>query len=212
MPPRYRLEYQTGGGDWLCLNLWNEAQRAYAGVQADTIRELALLGEAGGYPLERPEADGYRLFDVQRDEVRLYETARAEEMAERNTSTEGRSHMVNIKIKRSGGRVVMAVDAKGLHDVLDAIGVPTVDSGERYADRPRADHSVLNRATSVLSTEVFLKRQYPATFDLSALFNDPPNPSVFQRIGDSAYDQVRKILEHYQPIDISVSITKKPKL
>lgn len=212
MPPRYRLEYRSGGGEYRPLNLWRDSDSRYADVEADSIRELALVAEAGGYPLDRPEADGYRLFDAERAEVRLYETARAEELAERNTPSEGRSHMVNIKIKRSGGRVVMAVDAKGLHDVLDAIGVPTIDSGERYADRPRADHSVLNRATSVLSTEVFLRRQYPATFDLSALFNDPPNPSVFQRIGDSAYDQVRKILEHYQPIDISVSITKKPKV
>lgn len=211
MPPRYRLEYRSGSGDYRPLNLWNPERAAYMDAEADTLRQLAAITEAGGYTLERPEADGYRLYDNLLGEVRLYETALAAEVAERNAPTEGRVSMVSIKIKRSGGRVVMAVDAKGLHDVLDAIGVPTTDNGDRYADRPRADHAVLNRATSVLSTEVFLRRQYPATFDLSALFNDPPNPSVFQRIGDSAYDQVRKVLEHYQPIDISVSITKKPK-
>lgn len=210
--PRYRIEYATGDGTYRVLNLWIQSRGAYANVEAESIRALSYTAEAGGYTLTRPEVDGYRLYDDELQRVLPYESALAAEAAERTTELEGRKAMVSIKINRVGGRVIMAVDAKGLHDVLDGIGVATNEGGERYADRPRADHAVLNRATNILSTEVFLRRQYPATFDLSALFNDPPNPGVFQRIGDSAYEQVRKVLEHYQPIDISVSITKKPKL
>lgn len=122
------------------------------------------------------------------------------------------STMVELKVKREGGRLWLYVNAKGLHDILDAIGVGTSQMGTMYADRPRADVTIASRSNNVLSTEVFLRKEYPAKFDLSTVYVDPP-PSVasLQRLTESARDQTRRILEHYQPIDITVSISRKEK-
>jgi hypothetical protein len=56
---------------------------------------------------------------------------------------------------------------------------------------------------------VFLQRAYPAKFNLSEVFaGTPPSMVTLQRVTESAFDVVRKILEHYQPIDITVDIKK----
>ncbi len=117
--------------------------------------------------------------------------------------------MVKLQIKREGGRLYMFVNAKGLHETLDAIGVP-VDSGNNmYKDRPVAGYTVSSSAFT-LSTETLLKKEYPAKFDLSAVFSSqPPSLANLSKLRDSGYEQCRKILEHYQPIDISLDIQKK---
>jgi hypothetical protein len=117
--------------------------------------------------------------------------------------------MIKLNVKREGGRLFLYVHAKGMHDILDSIGVPT--AGEMYADRPRATTQVADRTTHIISTDALLRKEYPSKFDLTAVYGteQPPSIANLQRLTESAFEQTRKILEHYQPIDISVSIQKK---
>lgn len=191
------------------LEYYDNVTCAYRDAEANTLNELIEIAQRHCY-----SDFAARILDPW-NECRIYDTVtgrqvtdiRAAIEADRSTPGAERKSMVKIGIARKLGKVTLTVDAKGLHDVLDTLGVP--HSGNMYSDRPRANEAVLNRSTGVISTEVLLRREYPATFDLSGVFTEPPNPSMFQRIGDSGYDQVRKVLEHYQPIDINVTISKK---
>lgn len=117
-----------------------------------------------------------------------------------------KKEMINIKVGRPNGKLTLFVDAKGLHDTLDSIGVE--HDGTMYKDRPASSYSVANNSY-VISTETLLRREYPAKFDLSAVYTNPPGFPKLKQLCESAYEQARKILEHYQPIDISVDIQKK---
>lgn len=116
--------------------------------------------------------------------------------------------MLKLNVKRESGRLYLYVDAKGLHDILDRLGVTS--SGGMYDHRPRTNHAVADRANRMISTEVLLRKEYPAKYDLSSVFTEPPNIATLQQLTESGFEQTRKILEHYQPIDIAVSIQAKP--
>lgn len=115
--------------------------------------------------------------------------------------------MINLNLKREDGRLVLYVNAKELHDDLDAIGVSY--TGDRYNNQPAASHSIADARTMTLSSNVLLTRKYPHKVDLTGVFVNPPSYANLKKLCESAHDQTRKILEHYQPIDISVEIHKK---
>jgi hypothetical protein len=115
--------------------------------------------------------------------------------------------MITLNIKKENGRLYLYVNAKEFHDRLDQIGAPSNEAV--YADRPRAAYAVCDRSTFTLSTDVLLNKSYPAKYDLSAIYTEPVNVTNLQKLLDSALDQAHKIQEHYQPIDIFVSIQKK---
>lgn len=121
-------------------------------------------------------------------------------------STEGPT-MINLNLKREDGKLVLYVNAKELHDDLDAIGVSF--TGDRYNNQPAASHSIADARTMTLSSNVLLTRKYPHKVDLTGVFPNPPSYNNLKKLCESAHDQTRKILEHYQPIDISVEIHKK---
>lgn len=185
------------GGYWTFYERYLNRQYVIGGGatfdDATAIAEAELAGNT------------YQIVDLNENPVNPRRIA--EEAIDPNVE---RKSMIKLNVKREGGRVYLLVNAKGMHDVLDAIGVPSV--GGMYSDRPRAEHSVANRSTHTISTEALLRKEYPAKFDLSTVYTDPP-PSFksLQTLTESAFEQARKILEHYQPIDISVSIQKKDK-
>lgn len=114
--------------------------------------------------------------------------------------------LASVSIKRNpadGNRLYLYVDARRLHRLLDDIGVPT--QGTMYADRPSAACSVASGGF-VLSTEVFLNKAYPAKYSLTAVFGTPPSAGQLNKLCQSSYEVIRKILEHYQPIDIVVRV------
>lgn len=115
--------------------------------------------------------------------------------------------MVKLKIKRESGRLFLYVDAAELHELLDSIGVTHTEGN--YDDRPYCQYNVLNSACTSVSTNLLLVREYPHRVDLTRCFTDPPSVATLRRLCESAQDQTRKILEHYQPIDISIEIHKK---
>ena len=141
--------------------------------------------------------------------------------------------MIKVGCRRIGGKLHLLVNAKEFHDELDKIGV--AHNTVEYLDQPATASQVATSAFQ-LSPRVLLRRDYrdvevvemkaadapdkpltkevvkmPITgmFDLSGVFAAPPSIEQLKKLCNSAYDTARKILEHYQPIDISVEIQKK---
>ncbi len=116
--------------------------------------------------------------------------------------------LVEVAVKRGkpDSRLVLTINAKELHSRLDEMGAPS--DGDRYSDGPASTFRIVNGDS--LSTELFLKKEYPVTVNLTGIFSQPPTPERLKAICNSTYDVVRKILLHYQPIDIKVTLLKRP--
>jgi hypothetical protein len=116
--------------------------------------------------------------------------------------------LVEVGVKRDPNdfRIYLVVNAKPLHDILDKIGVP-VQNG-RYINRPAAGYAVMNNVGH-LSTEVFLRREYPVRVPLADVMTTPPTPLKLRESCSTAQAAIRQILEHYQPIDIQITIQKR---
>ena len=114
--------------------------------------------------------------------------------------------LVDVGISRSKptNRLELVVNAKALHDHLDLIGVP--HTGGVYQDQPETNRVL---SGSSLSTSPFLRREYPLRIDLTGVFTTPPTRSRLAALCRTAHDAVRRVLEHYQPVDIRVSIHKR---
>lgn len=206
--PAFRIQLGQTDDDGNTDDIWHDYE-----VYNNTLRSYYI---GGGDSFEAAMAVGEQELGRHGNIFRIVETATesvvtARLLAERTipANTERKS-MIKLNVKREGGRLFLYVNASGLHSILDQIGVPS--TAEMYNDRPRAAETVANRTTHTISTDALLRKQYPAKFDLSTVYTDPP-PSIasLQRLTESAFEQTRKILEHYQPIDISVSIQKKDK-
>ena len=118
--------------------------------------------------------------------------------------------LVRAKIVRdmATSRLTLVIDAKPLHELLERMGVKTEGGANgSFAGRPGARFSVASSDFQV-STEVLLNRRYPASYSLSAIWTEPPTIPQLKKLGESIHTAVRKILEHYRPIDISFSLVK----
>lgn len=139
-------------------------------------------------------------------------------------------HMIKVGIRRIGGKLTLLVNAKEFHDQLDEMGCTF--TGNRYNDRPAAANTIASSG-HVMSTEMLLLRDYKeidvverrktdtgfenvtvkvpvtATADLGTVWSNPPSFDNLKKLCNSANDAARKILEHYQPIDIEIEIHKK---
>lgn len=114
--------------------------------------------------------------------------------------------MIKTRITREEGKLMLVVDAKEFHETLDSLGV--AHDGEKYLHRPAADTSIANRRFE-MSTECLLTRKWPAKFELAGIWSTPPTNANLTALCASAIPAARKILDHYQPIDISIEIQKK---
>ena len=115
--------------------------------------------------------------------------------------------LVSVNIKRGeGSALTLYIDATELHAMLTRIGVPSDERG--FLDKPGAAYGV-SSPDFKLSTDVLLRKQYPARIKLSEVFSTPPSYTQLKRLAESSTDAIRRILEHYQPIDISINISKK---
>lgn len=143
----------------------------------------------------------------------------------------GEKKMIKIGVQRLAGKLTLVVNARDFHTELDKIGVAHKDGA--YIDGPASSVSVATSAF-VVSPLVLLKRDYrdielprmvkneagemvktvvktpvSATYDLSGIWGNPPSFEQLKKLCNSANEVARKILEHYQPIDISVEIHKR---
>lgn len=139
-------------------------------------------------------------------------------------------NMIKVGVKRVQGKLCLLVNAKEFHEQLDEIGC--THTNNKYNDAPATANSV-SSSTHQMSTNVLLLRDYKdvevveskkvgdavekntikvpvtACIDLSQVWSNPPSFDNLKKLCNSANDAARKILEHYQPIDISVEIHKK---
>lgn len=121
--------------------------------------------------------------------------------------THGPDSLVRAKIVRdmSNARLTLVLDAKPLHDLLERMGVK--HDGASFAGRPGSRYIVASPDFQV-QTEALLTRRYPASFNLSGIWSEPPTIPQLKKLGESIHTAVRKILEHYRPIDISFNLVK----
>jgi hypothetical protein len=98
--------------------------------------------------------------------------------------------MISTKITREAGKLMLVINAKDFHDTLDSLGV--AHDGTMYLHRPTAETAVANRR-----------------FEISGVWSTPPTNANLTALCGSALPAARKILDHYQPIDISIEIQKK---
>lgn len=114
----------------------------------------------------------------------------------------------SIRRNKTTGALELCIDAKALHEHLDAIGIPK--QGGEYLNPPYSGFGVVreNSLSSALFLRVPPQSQYPLVVNLSANFDAPPPYSRLLEICRSADVVVRRILTHYEPIDISFTIAK----
>lgn len=119
--------------------------------------------------------------------------------------------MINVSIKREKGQLMLFVDAKDFHEELDAIGCSYTNDSDGVGVYDHAPPVVAIVADSrfQMSTNCLLRREYPAKFSLAGLWANIPTNAQLTALCESAYAAGRKILDHYQPIDISIEIQKK---
>lgn len=117
--------------------------------------------------------------------------------------------LVDIRICRdkTSGKLLLEVNAKPLHDLLDNMGAKLVPSGTTYTDRPAATNEVVNN-DGTLSTSLLLKREYPTQISLTQFFNRPPSVLKLKEMCESGHAAVRTILDHYRPVDIRYTIVR----
>lgn len=122
--------------------------------------------------------------------------------------------MVTLDIKRGtvdgknhGSALMLIIDAKPLHDLLDLMGCEV--SGDTYRNGPSFGGRVVDSADN-LAPGIFLRRVYPYKVNLSEVYSTPPTLSRLRHLAESANSAVQRILEHYRPIDIKVTIAKQP--
>lgn len=122
--------------------------------------------------------------------------------------------MVTLDIKRGtvdgknhGSALMLIIDAKPLHDLLDLMGCEV--AGDTYRNGPSFGGRVVDSADN-LAPGLFLRRVYPLKVNLSEVYSTPPTLSRLRHLAESANSAIQKILEHYRPIDIKVTIAKQP--
>lgn len=120
--------------------------------------------------------------------------------------TSPNSLLVDVSITRNkqNSNLELVVNAKSLHDHLDQMGVRHSDAV--YLSQPESSRVLTG---SGLSTSPFLRREYPVRIDLTGVFTSPPTRNRLVTLSRTAHDAIRRILEHYQPVDIKVSIHKR---
>lgn len=131
---------------------------------------------------------------------------------------------VSAHLKRDKGKIILRCDVSGLHNYLDSLGIEIDTQYHRYASAPpvASGADVVNTADHTLSTRALLSRKYwkdPTTnqivpgmlqYDLLVAYQTPPNVAALQSIADSIEVAYHAIISHYQPVEISVSLVRKP--
>lgn len=124
--------------------------------------------------------------------------------AEPNSSIDA---LVDIKIGRGkqDGKLTLEINASNLHALLDSMGARVSDG--KYVDRPACSYSSIASGNK-LSTELFLKQEYPVKLALGPCYERPPTIQQLKALCESGHVAVQTILAHYQPVDITYRIVK----
>lgn len=116
--------------------------------------------------------------------------------------------MITITFKRDKGAVKMCVDARDFVEYLKTLGCTQSTTG--YLDNyPYLGESTVDIANSRLAPKVLCRCDGPHEYDLASLYRNPPTSAALQKIGESAEEVARLILDHYRPVEIKVRVVPK---
>lgn len=120
--------------------------------------------------------------------------------------------MISVSLKRPVGQgAVLIIDARPFHEYLKTLGC--IEENGKIANGPHVyrDRPIDPDADQVTSAAL-LRTGGPHTFDLSTQYGAPPNMDRILKLldRDTLHATVRKIVDHYRPIEIQVSIVAKP--
>lgn len=221
---QYRYAYDTG---WQLISMGDSLE----GAQEYIDREyLAYPSRNYVVRLYDSELD-HVIYQLQPRQLGEWTAARLEEFpeiawSETKTNSGDFKKMIKTGVRRIDGKLMLYVNAADFHKELDSIGVR--HDGMMYSEGPATSNAVAS-SSHQMSTNMLLKRDYKeltvidvvngekvekkipvtATANLSTVFTTPPSLDQLKRLCNSANDAARKILTHYQPIDISVEIHKR---
>lgn len=114
-----------------------------------------------------------------------------------------KKQMIKLQCKREEGVLSLYINAAELHSILDSIGVKK--SGLLYNNMPPNGDTT----PAAIGTSVLLEATYPKKIQVNRYFNAPPSFAQLTNWCKTANQAVKRILEWYQPIDISIDIQKK---
>lgn len=116
--------------------------------------------------------------------------------------------LVDVRIQRGTDNVlVLKIDARNLHKELELWGVSSDETD--YLNGPQSTTRIIASNNNRVTTYALLKKGI-VTANLSRLFSTPPTRAVLLDIANSVQEAVNLIRDHYQPIDICVSVVKTP--
>ena len=124
---------------------------------------------------------------------------------------------INVSYSKGGGKPTeMRIDARPLQDYLRALGVPLEHEGtadERFTEGPHSDYRLVNVNTCSVSPAALLRTANggQVCIKLSEHFRNPPSRDQMEMLANSVATVGQQIIEHYQPIEVSLVINFRGK-
>jgi hypothetical protein len=121
---------------------------------------------------------------------------------------------IDVQIKRippSGA--ILTLDARGFHDYLRTLGCTPDERGQFFAGKPYVYRdAMIDVDSDTLTASALLKLGGPHTVDLASLYNGPPSMDRLKSLVSKAnlHALAMRIVDHYRPIEIRVSLVVKP--
>lgn len=116
-------------------------------------------------------------------------------------------------VRPVGGRLSLEVDCEALHAYLDLIGVPFSPSEGRYQDAPDSGSGWVDTYSHRIRPAALLRKgadgSSKVVWPLSDAYRGPVSKQTLQAIADSIAPAVQAVVEHYQPILLTVQVSMK---
>lgn len=131
--------------------------------------------------------------------------------------------MVTGKLRREKGRAVLTLDVSRLHTYLDTLNVGKDNAYKRYSNAPASRSDLIDSVNHALVPKALCSFDYKKDaagvevtgtleIDLLRCYSTPPTEQTLQAIAESVKDATTAVITHYQPVEISISISgKKPR-
>ncbi len=121
------------------------------------------------------------------------------------------------KLTKERGKIILRLDCTGLHNYLEAIGVRSSASDGRYQDAPADRYDAVNPGThKLLPKALCFRTKLPSgvwssvvDIDIMRQYSVPPTLDAIKLISESVGEARQAVIDHYQPVEISISITSK---
>lgn len=129
--------------------------------------------------------------------------------------------LTTARLLRDKGKLTLRLDVTGLHAYLDAIGIGRDPGYSRYLDSPTNGAEIVDTRTHKVSPRALMSTKYhinPDTgtaepgilvYDILRVYSTPPTMATMEVIAESVREATIATINHYQPVEISVSVTSR---